>query len=89
MSVLIEDPEISLEALMKSAAPTPSKQPDKDEEIDAQLWNMQAETPLFGTAQDQALLTTPMEPPPRSSRRSCRRFRPPIAEGTGRGSCRS
>jgi hypothetical protein len=57
----------SLEALMKSAAPAPSRQPDKDEEIDQQLWNMQAETPLFGTAQDQALLTTPLEPPPRSS----------------------
>ncbi len=53
----------SLESLMKSAggqkAPT--------EEVDQQLWNMQAETPLFGTSQDHALLTTPLDPPPGSS----------------------
>jgi hypothetical protein len=56
----------SLEALMKSAAPAPDKSP-KDDEIDQQLWDMHAVTPIFGTAQDQALLTTPLEPPPRSS----------------------
>jgi hypothetical protein len=56
----------SLEALMKSAAPAPDKSP-KDDEIDQQLWDMHAVTPIFGTAQDQALLTTPLEPAPRSS----------------------
>jgi len=52
----------SLESLMRAA--TPSEKPD---EPDQQLWNMQAETPLFGTSQDHALLTTPLEPPPRSA----------------------
>jgi hypothetical protein len=53
----------SLESLMKAAPPS-----DKPEEApDQQLWNMQAETPLFGTSQDHALLTTPLDPPPRSA----------------------
>lgn len=52
----------SLESLMKAAPPS-----DRSEAPDQQLWNMQAETPLFGTSQDHALLTTPLEPPPRSA----------------------
>jgi hypothetical protein len=58
----------SLEALMKANAPSVSPGPrrESDGEMSDQLWNMQAETPLFGTAHDQALLTTPlkMEPAP-------------------------
>jgi len=46
----------SLEELMKAAPPPPA---EPDESFD-QLWNMQAATPLFGTAHDQALLTTPL-----------------------------
>lgn len=53
----------SLESLMKSA----SGQKAPSEEVDQQLWNMQAETPLFGTSQDHALLTTPLDPPPGSA----------------------
>ena len=52
----------SLESLMKAAPPS-----DKPEAPDQHLWNMQAETPLFGTSQDHALLTTPLDPPPRSA----------------------
>jgi hypothetical protein len=52
----------SLESLMKAATPS-----EKPEAPDQQLWSMQAETPLFGTSQDHALLTTPLEPPPRST----------------------
>jgi hypothetical protein len=57
----------SLEALMKannsSAAP---KRDDAAAQADAQLWSMQGATPLFGTANDEALLTTPlrMDPAP-------------------------
>jgi hypothetical protein len=57
----------SLEALMKanssSAAP---KRDDAGDRANDQLWSMQGATPLFGTANDQALLTTPlrMEPAP-------------------------
>jgi hypothetical protein len=51
----------SLESLMRAATPS-----EKAEAPDQQLWNMQAETPLFGTSQDHALLTTPLDPPPRS-----------------------
>jgi len=59
----------SLEALMKANAPAgcPGAAPGGAEEVSAdQLWNMQAQTPLFGTAHDQALLTTPLklEPAP-------------------------
>jgi hypothetical protein len=35
--------------------------------VSEQLWNMQAVTPLFGTAQDQALLTTPLKVEPSPS----------------------
>jgi hypothetical protein len=52
----------SLESLMKAAAPS-----EKPDEPDQQLWNMQAENPLLGTSHDHALLTTPLEPPPRSA----------------------
>ena len=52
----------SLESLMK-AAPVE----EKAEQPDEHLWNMRAEAPLFGTAQDHALLTTPLDPPPRSA----------------------
>ncbi|MEY4546259.1 MAG: hypothetical protein RL685_2454 [Pseudomonadota bacterium] len=54
----------SLESLMKSAG---GGQKAPEEEPDRPLWNMQAETPLFGTSQDQALLTTPLDPPPGST----------------------
>lgn len=57
----------SLEALMKANSPSPSAGPSAGvEEVSDQLWSMQAATPLFGTAHDQALLTTPlkMEPAP-------------------------
>lgn len=53
----------SLESLMKSAG----GQKAPNEEVDQQLWNMQAETPLFGTSLDHALLTTPLDPPPGST----------------------
>jgi hypothetical protein len=52
----------SLESLMKAAPPE-----EKAEQPDEHLWNMRAEAPLFGTAQDHALLTTPLDPPPRSA----------------------
>jgi hypothetical protein len=55
----------SLEALMKANSPS-ANAGGGVEEVSDQLWNMQAETPLFGTAHDQALLTTPLkiEPAP-------------------------
>jgi hypothetical protein len=56
----------SLEALMKANAPA-SKREAPAEEVSEQLWNMQAATPLFGTAQDQALLTTPLKVEPSPS----------------------
>jgi hypothetical protein len=56
----------SLEALMKTAA-TPTPPAAKDDEVSSQLWDMQAATPLFGTAQDQALLTTPLKMEPAQS----------------------
>ena len=56
----------SLEALMKANAPA-SKREGPAEEVSEQLWNMQAATPLFGTAQDQALLTTPLKVEPSPS----------------------
>jgi hypothetical protein len=56
----------SLEALMKTAA-TPPPPRASDDDMSSQLWNMQAETPLFGTDQDQALLTTPLKMEPAQS----------------------
>jgi hypothetical protein len=47
----------SLEELMKAANPVEAKADDAPD----QLWSMQAATPLFGTANDEALLTTPMK----------------------------
>lgn len=49
----------SLEALMKANPPAPAKREDA---ADDQLWSMQSATPLFGTAHDEALLTTPLKP---------------------------
>jgi len=54
----------SLEELMK-ANPLSVKQ--EEEQAPDQLWNMQAATPLFGTAHDQALLTTPLKKEPSPS----------------------
>jgi len=56
----------SLEALMKTAA-TPPPPAAREDEVSSQLWDMQAETPLFGTDQDQALLTTPLKMEPAQS----------------------
>lgn len=56
----------SLEALMKTAA-TPAPPAAREDEVSSQLWDMQAATPLFGTAQDQALLTTPLKMEPAQS----------------------
>lgn len=65
----------SLEELMK-ANPVSVK----EEEAPDQLWNMQAATPLFGTAHDQALLTTPMKKEPSPSMDSMTMpSRPPLA----------
>jgi hypothetical protein len=56
----------SLEALMKANQPA-SKREDGSDEASSQLWEMQASTPLFGTAYDQALLTTPLKMEPAQS----------------------
>lgn len=55
----------SLEELMKSASGGNSKPEQAPEE--QQLWSMQTQSPLFGTSNDQALLTTPLEPAPGSA----------------------
>jgi hypothetical protein len=55
----------SLEALMKATQHTPK--PEAADEASDQLWSMQAATPLFGTAHDQALLTTPLKMEPAQS----------------------
>lgn len=55
----------SLEELMKSASGGNSKPEESSDE--QQLWSMQAQTPIFGTSNDQALLTTPLEPAPGSA----------------------
>jgi hypothetical protein len=54
----------SLEELMKAASGNgkPEAAPE-----DQQLWSMQTQSPLFGTSNDQALLTTPLEPAPGST----------------------
>lgn len=65
----------SLEELMK-ANPVSVKQ----DEAPDQLWSMQAATPLFGTAHDQALLTTPLKKEPSPSMDSMTMpSRPPLA----------
>jgi hypothetical protein len=56
----------SLESLMK-ANPAPSKADPSADEASSQLWSMQAAEPLFGTAADQALLTTPLKMEPAQS----------------------
>ena len=53
----------SLEELMKSASANSKPEAGPDE----QLWSMQTAHPLFGTSNDQALLTTPLEPAPGST----------------------
>lgn len=53
----------SLEELMKSASANSKPEAAPDE----QLWSMQTQSPLFGTSNDQALLTTPLEPAPGST----------------------
>jgi hypothetical protein len=55
----------SLEALMKATQHSPK--PEAVDEASDQLWSMQAATPLFGTAHDQALLTTPLKMEPAQS----------------------
>jgi hypothetical protein len=54
----------SLEALMKATQQSPKQELD---EASNQLWNMQAEEPLFGTSHDQALITTPFKMEPAQS----------------------
>jgi hypothetical protein len=56
----------SLEALMK-ANQAPPKQAGGADDASNQLWNMQASEPLFGTAADDALLTTPLKAEPAQS----------------------
>lgn len=56
----------SLEALMK-ANQTPSKADGGSDDASNQLWNMQSAEPLFGTAADEALLTTPFKAEPAQS----------------------
>ena len=56
----------SLEALMKANAPASEREPAADE-VSEELWSLQAATPLFGTADDQALLTTPLKVEPTPS----------------------
>jgi hypothetical protein len=56
----------SLEALMK-ANQAPSKPGGGADDASSQLWNMQAAEPLFGTAADEALLTTPLKMEPAQS----------------------
>lgn len=55
----------SLEALMKATQAPPREEPKKDDV--EQLWSLQAAEPLFGTAADEALLTTPLKMEPAQS----------------------
>lgn len=58
----------SLEALMKAnQTPPPPRGEQTNDEASSQLWNMQSAEPLFGTAHDQALLTTPLKMEPAQS----------------------
>jgi hypothetical protein len=52
----------SLEELMKANTTVSSKRED-EEAVENQLWSTQGATPLFGTAHDAALLTTPLLQP--------------------------
>jgi hypothetical protein len=54
----------SLEALMRSTQQSPKRDPD---EASDQLWSMQSSEPIFGTANDEALLTTPFKMEPAQS----------------------
>lgn len=56
----------SLEALMK-ANQAPAKAGGGADDASSQLWNMHAAEPLFGTAADEALLTTPLKMEPAQS----------------------
>jgi hypothetical protein len=56
----------SLEALMK-ANQAPAKPGGGADDASSQLWNMQTAEPLFGTAADEALLTTPLKMEPAQS----------------------
>jgi hypothetical protein len=56
----------SLEALMK-ANQAPPKPGGGADDASSQLWNMQTSEPLFGTAADEALLTTPLKMEPAQS----------------------
>jgi hypothetical protein len=56
----------SLEALMK-ANQAPPKPGGGADDASSQLWNMQTAEPLFGTAADEALLTTPLKMEPAQS----------------------
>jgi hypothetical protein len=57
----------SLEALMKANQTPPPGPAETVGEASSQLWNMQSAEPLFGTAHDQALLTTPLKMEPAQS----------------------
>jgi hypothetical protein len=56
----------SLEALMKANQAPPKAEGGVDDASN-QLWNMQTAEPLFGTAADEALLTTPLKMEPAQS----------------------
>lgn len=56
----------SLEALMKANQAPPKAEGGADDASN-QLWNMQTAEPLFGTAADEALLTTPLKMEPAQS----------------------
>jgi hypothetical protein len=56
----------SLEALMK-ANQAPTKAEAGHDDASSQLWNMHSAEPLFGTAADEALLTTPLKMEPAQS----------------------
>jgi hypothetical protein len=53
----------SLESLMKARGAGTPAAPQVETVSEQQLWDMSGAAPLFGTAQDQALLTTPLQQP--------------------------
>jgi len=88
----------SLEALMRGASSSAPKEDEAGAQANEQLWSMQAATPLFGTAHDQALLTTPFKAEPAPSMDSMtlpshapngRRWPLLLALGAGLASARS